>query len=162
MSRVPLYCLLEFNIGEGVLGGHVISGYSQGLNMALIGKRILGGESPADIAVASQEYNSLIFNHKELVRFAISEETLPEGSIIINRPYSLYEDYFREIWISITAFPAPCADGYSPCSERYKEKAGGEFPQGVGGGQLGRSRHPRKYPSGELQQGFRLHVRAEG
>lgn len=103
-GRVPLYCLLEFNIGDGIIGGHVISGYSQGLNMARIGKRILEGASPADIPVASEEYNSLIFNYGELVRFAIPEEALPEGSIILNRPYSLYEDYFREIWASIIVF----------------------------------------------------------
>ncbi len=103
-SHVPLYCLLGFNIMDGVMGGDVISGYSQGLNMALIGKKILEGASPSDFPVASRKYNELIINYGELERFGIAESMLPENSTIINRPYSLYEDYFHEIWISITAF----------------------------------------------------------
>ncbi|MCF6246122.1 MAG: hypothetical protein L3J69_02050, partial [Desulfobacula sp.] len=30
VSQVPVYCLLEFNMGKGVVGGEVISGYYQG------------------------------------------------------------------------------------------------------------------------------------
>ncbi len=104
VSEVPLYCLLEFNIRKGVLGGEVISGYSQGEEMARIGLRILEGESPGDIPVKKEGVNELIFNYPQLERFSIPVKTLPKHSIIINRPYSVYKEYRTQIWIAIAMF----------------------------------------------------------
>ncbi|MCW8950224.1 MAG: PAS domain-containing sensor histidine kinase, partial [Sedimenticola sp.] len=35
-SQVPVFCLLEFNVGQHVIGGNVISGYYQGQMMAAL------------------------------------------------------------------------------------------------------------------------------
>lgn len=100
-AEVPFYTLVDFNIQPGVIGGSVISGYAHGVNIAKIGLRILAGESPEEIEVVAKEYNRFIFNYPELVRFSISEKDLPDGSEIINRPFSVYEAYKVQIWFLI-------------------------------------------------------------
>jgi len=98
-SKVPVYCLLEFNIGKGVVGGRVISGYYQGRTMADIGLKILNGANPASLPVIMKGSNRLVFDYSELMRFSIDESTLPQESYIINRPYSFYDEYKVEIWV---------------------------------------------------------------
>lgn len=103
-SKVPVYCLLEFNIGKGVVGGDVISSYYQGKMMAEMGRDILGGKDPDEIPVKMEGSNSYIFDYRSLQRFGISEGELPQGSIIVNRSFSFYNNYKSEIWVVITAF----------------------------------------------------------
>ncbi len=100
-SKVPVYCLLEFNIGTGVVGGNVISGHYQGKTMARLGKRILQGEKASQIPVVHKGANRNIFNFQQLQRFAIDQNKLPAGSIIINRPDSAYHKYREIIWVTI-------------------------------------------------------------
>ncbi|MDC7236094.1 MAG: EAL domain-containing protein [Spirochaetales bacterium] len=100
-SRVPFYTLVDFNVQKGVIGGKVVSGFVHGETIARIGLRILDGESPADIPVGDEEFNQYLFNYPELERFGISLKDLPEDSVIINRPFSLYESYTLEIWLII-------------------------------------------------------------
>ncbi|WP_163335901.1 ATP-binding protein [Desulfopila sp. IMCC35008] len=97
VSKVPVYCLLEFNIGSGIVGGHVISGYYQGKTMAEIGKKILSGEDADSIPVILQGSNRYVFDYKQLSRFGIDEKLLPGNSVIINRPFSFYQEYKTEV-----------------------------------------------------------------
>ena len=103
-SSVPIYCLVEFNLYEGVIGGKLISGVVQGRQMAEIGLRILNGEAPVNIPVVMEGANQFVFNDSGLKRFHISERSLPEDSLIVNRPFSIYREYLLEIWLSITVF----------------------------------------------------------
>ncbi len=97
-SQVPVYCLLEFNMGSGVVGGEVISGYYQGQAMAKIGKRILDGEDPDDIPVIKKGTNRVMFDYVQLKRFGITESSLPQRSIIINKPFSIFQRYKKELF----------------------------------------------------------------
>jgi len=99
-SRVPVYCLYEFNIGTGVTGGEVISGYNQGQAMAMMGKQILNGTDPSILPVARREVNQIQFNYTQLKRFNIPESSLPKESKIINLPFSHLEKYQLEILIT--------------------------------------------------------------
>jgi PAS domain S-box-containing protein len=96
-SHVPVYCLLEFNLGKGVVGGEVISGYYQGKAMAEIGKRVLNGEDPSHIPVLKKGANRMIFDSLQLKKFGVTESSLPDGSIVINKPSSVFQKYKKEI-----------------------------------------------------------------
>ncbi|WDP90596.1 MAG: PAS domain S-box protein [Desulfobacter sp.] len=96
-SKVPVYCLLEFNINKGVIGGEVISGYYQGRSMAQMGRRILNGESPDRIPVLQRGANRYVFDHMELERFGLREKDLPSPCLIVNRPYSVFREYKEEL-----------------------------------------------------------------
>ncbi len=99
VSLVPVYCLLEFNMGKGVVGGKVISGYYQGQAMANIGRRVLEGEDPDHIPVLKKGTNRIIFDYLQLKRFGLTESSLPDGSVMINKPVSVFQAYKKQIII---------------------------------------------------------------
>mgnify|MGYP000273452979 CR=1 FL=1 len=84
-SDVPVYSLLDFNLGHGIVGGNLINGYSQGEAAAKLGKRILAGESADEIPVIKEGSNSNMFDKVQLRRFGINEKQLPAGSQTINK-----------------------------------------------------------------------------
>lgn len=100
----PIYALLNFNVSENVIGGKVISGYTQGAMAARLGLKVLQGIAPADIPVVEQGVNQFIFNWPQLEKWDISLNDLPEGSIIINRPLSFYENNTEVVWGTLTLF----------------------------------------------------------
>jgi diguanylate cyclase (GGDEF)-like protein len=92
-SKTPVYCLLNFNISGNIIGGKVIGGYSQGKAMSEIANRVLDGEPTDKINITFSEANEYIFNYDGLKRYNIEENLLPKNSKIINKPFSLYEEY---------------------------------------------------------------------
>ncbi len=92
-SKAPVYCLLNFNIANNVIGGKVISGYTQGQAMSQIALRVLNGEDPNTIEVVKAEANQFIFNYNGIKKYNINEALLPTNSTLINKPYSIYENY---------------------------------------------------------------------
>jgi PAS domain S-box-containing protein len=68
----------------------LISGFHQGKSAAQLALRILGGESVASIPVVRESPNSYMFDYQQLKLFGLEESDLPEGSIIINKPDTLY------------------------------------------------------------------------
>jgi len=103
-SHVPIYCLVEFNLGEGVVGGRVVDGLSQGQAMAGIGMRILYGEDADAIPVVKKNVNRSIFNYEELKRFGIDEKLLPGDALITNLPSPVYEVEKEALWTSFVIF----------------------------------------------------------
>lgn len=95
-ARVPVYCLLGFNLGGNVVGGKLITGASQGRIMADLARRILTGEDPASIPV-QRGPGEFCFNYTQLRRWRISEDKLPPGSTVVQRPFSIYTAYTGEI-----------------------------------------------------------------
>jgi two-component system sensor histidine kinase/response regulator len=99
-SPVPVYGLLDLYMGYGVVGGQIIDGYHQGALAAAIAKRVLAGEPPDQIPVLKKNVARPIFDYLQLQRFGLSEKLLPEGSLILNRPYSFYEEHRGKILVA--------------------------------------------------------------
>ncbi len=93
ISNVPVYCLLNFNISDGVIGGSVISGYHQGAMMAKLAMNVMQGIDVNDIDVVTEGANQFIFNQKALNKFNIDIKKLPKKSLIINNEKNIYEKY---------------------------------------------------------------------
>ncbi|MEW6520122.1 MAG: ATP-binding protein [Thermodesulfobacteriota bacterium] len=102
-SPVPVYGLLNFYLGHGMVGGNLISGNFQGEVAAVQAKRILAGETPDSIAVVKYGAKRNMFDFKQLERWKISQSKLPPDSIIINKPASFYEEYQKLVWV-VTVF----------------------------------------------------------
>ncbi len=101
-SPVPVYCVWDV-VGLGVVGGKVSSPFDQGSLVASMMLDILNGTNPQDISVGAVP-TSYRFDYNVLDRFKIDEKTLPENSIIINRPFSFYKEYAKVIWTTIVIF----------------------------------------------------------
>jgi PAS domain S-box-containing protein len=95
---VPIYGAWDFNLGYGIVGGMLTSGYFQGESAARLAVRVLAGEPAETIPVVMQSPNRYMFDHVQLQRFNINTADLPSGSIIINQPYNIYTEHRTLIW----------------------------------------------------------------
>lgn len=98
-ARVPVYCTMGFNLGGNMVGGKLITGQSQGRIMAELGRRILAGEDPGSIPVRRGP-GEFRFDYTQLRRWRIGETSLPPDSEVVERPFSAYRAYSREIHVA--------------------------------------------------------------
>jgi putative methionine-R-sulfoxide reductase with GAF domain/ABC-type uncharacterized transport system substrate-binding protein len=92
-SAVPVYATWDFSLGFGVVGGKMVSGYTEGQRGAELALRVLNGENPDDIPVDYTKQSQYLFDYSALERYDIPVSALPEDSIILNRPVSFVEEY---------------------------------------------------------------------
>ncbi len=90
---VPAYALHESRLGYGVVGGWMLSGVEHGRRAGDIAVRVLSGEDPSTIPVDSTSTSVPLFDYRELVRYRIPMILLPKGSLIINRPVTVFSQY---------------------------------------------------------------------
>lgn len=86
----PLYHLWSHGIGDGVLGGKVISHKAQGQAAANQVLQILNGVSVADIPVQATSLNHYVFDYRELLRYGIEVESLPKNSVLLHQASEFY------------------------------------------------------------------------
>jgi len=103
-SPVPVYVLREHGVKHGALGGYVVSFYEQGRQAAMMTEKILKGTPVQDIKVLRNSPNQYMFDYPSLQRFAVGESLLPDNSIILNKPETIFEQYTRYVWAALAAF----------------------------------------------------------
>ena len=103
LSNVPVYGLYDFALGNGIIGGKMLSGRLQGESAAQIAIRVLSGEDPDDIPILTTNTTSTAFDYKQLIRFGIPLNTLPKDSEIINKPFSFFQTY-KTLVLSVIGF----------------------------------------------------------
>ena len=103
-SKVPVFHLYDFGLRNGAIGGCMISGRMQGEAAGKIAVRIMEGEDPYQIPLASSINEICTFDYQELIRFNIPLERVPENSIIINKPFSFFETYRSIAILAISIF----------------------------------------------------------
>jgi C4-dicarboxylate-specific signal transduction histidine kinase/ABC-type uncharacterized transport system substrate-binding protein len=92
-SGAPIYGLSETMIGQGIVGGRVVSFRAQGAQAAELALRVLRGETAERMPPVAAPPNMFVFDHPEVARWGLRERDLPEGSVIANRPPSLWAVY---------------------------------------------------------------------
>ena len=100
-TNVPIYSFWDIYLGKGIVGGMLTSGYHQGESAAQIALRILQGEPVEDIPVVTESPNTYMFDYQQLKLFSINESDLPDNSIIINKPDTLYSKHKTLFLITI-------------------------------------------------------------
>ena len=107
-SAVPVFVVTDIRLGLGALGGHVVSGYLHGYTAAQMVVRILSGTAIQSIPVLLDSPNQYLFDYRVLQRFNIAENNLPPGSILLNKPVSVFDVYRNEIVAVIGVFLVLC------------------------------------------------------
>ena len=92
-SNAPVFCLLEFNLREGVIGGKLIGGYYQGESMSKIGKKILSGIPISQLPVQKEGATKLILDYNGLVKYNMNLENIPRDAILLNKPTTYYQSH---------------------------------------------------------------------
>jgi len=90
-TQSPIYGFWDFFLGHGIVGGKLVNGAEHGRIAARMALQILDGTAPADLPVVREVANRYLFDHRELTRFNLDEKALPEGSVIVHRPQSVFE-----------------------------------------------------------------------
>ncbi|WP_459821866.1 response regulator [Desulfomicrobium salsuginis] len=100
-AGAPVFHLWEHGIGQGIVGGKVISHREQGRLAGGLVLRILGGEAARTLPVIEgDDANRQVFDHAALTRFGIDEALLPDGSDVRGRPVSLISRYMPHILLA--------------------------------------------------------------
>jgi PAS domain S-box-containing protein len=99
----PIYSVWQFYLGHGIVGGRLVDGHEEGRMAASMALRILRGARAADIPPRMSPVRYM-FDHDELERFGLKRALLPERSVVVNEPFSLYERYKLQIWGVVAAF----------------------------------------------------------
>lgn len=90
-TQSPIYGFWDFFLGHGIVGGKLVNGAEHGRIATRMALQILDGTSPADLPVVREVANRFFFDHRELSRFNLNQDVLPEDSVIVHRPQNLFE-----------------------------------------------------------------------
>ncbi len=96
-TEAPIFHLWEHGLGDGIVGGILISHFEQGRQAAMIARRVLSGYPISEIPVTERSPNIPMFDSRQLERYEIADKELPEGSVVHFRTESILDIYQREI-----------------------------------------------------------------
>jgi len=99
-AAVPHYGFYDNVMGEGILGGKLVSANNQGRLAAQQGLRILQGEPLEALPIITTDSNPYLFDDRELRRFGIRPQRLPAGSIRLHQPPTFYSVSKHDLWMA--------------------------------------------------------------
>ncbi len=106
ITHVPIYGLWDFYLEYGIIGGFLTSAISQAEAASKIVDQILAGRNPSSIPVVDTSPNRYIFDYKELSLHKIDPTFILKNYEVINKPFSLYDEYKQFFWLIISIFSA--------------------------------------------------------
>ncbi|HXV65540.1 MAG TPA: sensor histidine kinase, partial [Vicinamibacteria bacterium] len=102
VSGAPLFGLFASQLGTGIVGGPLLSETEIGRRAAATAHRILSGEPPETIEPSPVTAGSPVYDFRELTRWGIRETLLPEGSRVLFRPPSLWDEHRMLLLVGIS------------------------------------------------------------
>ena len=100
-ASVPMYLMTDILLGSGAVGGSVVDIPALARRAGELAHRVLKGAAPKSLPFEIRTNGMPTFDWQALKRWGISETPLPSGSMIINRPPTLWAQYH---WHIIGAF----------------------------------------------------------
>jgi len=97
-ANAPIFVVDDVDLGEGTVGGYLISWVIDGQVAAKMAVRVLSGEKPQNIPIV-RDNNVYMFDWRALRRWGLSEKNLPAGSTVLYRELSIWQRT-KSIWIS--------------------------------------------------------------
>ena len=101
-SSVPVFCLATSFLDTGVVGGSMVDVESLS---AMLGKILpsLGGEKPLPLEPASHFVKPMV-NWQQIRSWGVDASRLPPGSVVINRPQTLWNQYRNVVVTAMLVF----------------------------------------------------------
>lgn len=96
-ASVPVYTCWGFSADTGIVGGSIIYGFTQGQKAAQIVVKLFNKEDIKSVPIYQQAPLTNMFDYKVMKRFNIGLKDVPQGSVIYNKPFSVYEEYRWQI-----------------------------------------------------------------
>jgi|GEM_PF-298575 len=94
-ARVPVFCLATSHLDTGVVGGSMVRVEDLALMLGRVLPRLMNNE-PVELQPASRFVRPM-FEWNQLRRWGIRLRDLPEDSIVVNQPQTLWSQYRIEV-----------------------------------------------------------------
>jgi signal transduction histidine kinase len=92
-TSAPIFGFVDSYLGQGIVGGPLLSTEELGRRMAAVAVRILSGEAPETIKTPPVGLGAPVYDWRELTHWKISEARLPPGSIVRFGELTVWERY---------------------------------------------------------------------
>jgi PAS domain S-box-containing protein len=93
-AKVPVFGLFDTLLGNGgIVGGIMPTHGSEADRAVRLALEILRGKLPAAPVTISPAPKSAVFDWQQLGRWGLKASALPAGSVVLNRPVSVWEKY---------------------------------------------------------------------
>ena len=93
VSTAPIYAMADTTIGSGTVGGYVVDFEKMGKVIADVALQTLNGKTQDQITIPPEIAGAYIFDWRQLKKWGFSEKDLPEGSIVLFKTTSVWEQY---------------------------------------------------------------------
>lgn len=90
-ASVPCLSMVEVGVGEGVLGGKVVSMSKSGEIAGEMAMTILRGKSSESIAMVNENPNVYYIDEAVMKKYDLNMDLVPEGAIIVNHEETFFE-----------------------------------------------------------------------
>jgi diguanylate cyclase (GGDEF)-like protein len=90
IARVPVFRMVEGGIGDGLLGGNIVSMYQSGVFAGQTAMEIIGGANVSELAMMDSP-NVYNVDADVMEKFEIDLNVLPPDTIILNEPTTFIE-----------------------------------------------------------------------
>jgi hypothetical protein len=102
-AKAPVFGLYDTILGMGIVGGNLGPVKLQGERAGAIAARVIRSESPSAIPISGTEMNCPMFDWRQLRRWGIDEDDLPDDSLVLFREPMVWERYWVYITAAVTA-----------------------------------------------------------
>jgi PAS domain S-box-containing protein len=92
-ANVPVYVLVDPNLGTGAVGGAIASAEAFGRRAGELARLILTGTAPSSLPFEARSLSVPIVDWRALKRWGISEDRLPPDTEVRFRPLSVWTQY---------------------------------------------------------------------
>jgi signal transduction histidine kinase len=96
-TNAPIFSYVDKYLGQGIVGGPMMSTAELGRRMAEAAVRILKGEVPGDLNIPPLTLAVPQYDWRELQRWNIREDRLPAGSLVRFREPTVWQQYRSQI-----------------------------------------------------------------
>jgi len=91
-ARAPVFVVDDVDLGNGTVGGYLVSFAAIGKTVGQMAVRVLSGEKPQDIPIVKSP-NVYMYDWPALRRWGLKESNLPPGSLVLHRQPKVWELY---------------------------------------------------------------------
>ena len=102
--NAPIYHTYEHGLGNGILGGNIVSQFSQGKSVANLVLEYFEGTPMRDISLVDESPNHYMIDWQVFSSFNMDKNSLPDNVIFINKTDSFIEKNITIIMISFVIF----------------------------------------------------------
>lgn len=102
--KQPVYTMWQHFMNSGVIGGKVLSGWTQGEAASDMAIKIINGKSADSIPILEKSPNRNTIDFKAFTEHGLIAKNIPAGTIIINTNESFYTKYKTYVHLTLIFF----------------------------------------------------------